>query len=253
LGSSSNFISSIIYNGLRKLKNSEFELAYAIDTAPNDIDTRLMRQDLITTIVRYLGIKVFGRQKISWRWFGEMKGRRVADINSSEFVCKLKLDNIDVILSVGCMQKLGTNLLKSFRCVNYHNSLLPKYRGCLSASWQAYFKEKQTGYTWHYMVEDWDSGKILIQCPVDNSVVRSYDDIMNIEVRKAKIASMDLATLLYMIKTNYKGRNQDGKPSYYGQKEMGLLPKDEWAKACFGWNIAPEEFVPKWMLDIMKL
>ncbi len=254
LGSSSNFISSIIYSALKKLQNGEFELAYAVDTAPNDIETRLMRQDLITTIARYLVIKVFGKQKISWRWFGEMKGQKVANINSKRFIRKLKLDDIDVILSVGCMQKLGLELLNLFQCVNYHNSLLPKYRGCLTASWQAYFKEKQTGYTWHRMVGDWDSGNILMQGITHPNYpeISSYDDVMNMEVSKAMMAITELPLLLNKIKWKDKGRSQDGKASYYGQKEMGKIPKDAWSKICFGWNMSPEEFVPKWILRIIR-
>jgi methionyl-tRNA formyltransferase len=251
LGSSSNFISSIMYSALKKLQNGEFELAYAIDTAPDDMETRLMRQDLITTIVRFFAIKIFGKQRISWRWFGEMKGQKVADINSPKFIRKLKRDKIDIILSVGCMQKLGLELLNSFQCVNYHNSLLPKYRGCLTASWQAYFKEKETGYTWHRMVGDWDSGNILMRCAFSNSGIKSYDDVMNVEVEKAKMATVELPLLLNKIKWKDKGRSQDGRASYYGQKEMERIPKDAWAKICFGWNIAPEEFVPKWILKII--
>ncbi len=252
LGSSSDFISSIMYSALQKMQGDEFELAYAIDTATDDIETRLMRQDLITTIIRYLGIKVFGKQKISWRWFGEMKGQKVADINSPKFVRKLKCDGIDVILSVGCMQKLEAELLNSFQCVNYHNSLLPKYRGCLSASWQAYFKEKETGYTWHRMVDDWDSGRILMQIKIEMPIIRSYNDVMKIEVDKAKDASSLLAHLLIDIKNHSYGERQVGKASYYGKKEMERLPKNQWAKICFGWNITPDEFVPKWMLSITR-
>lgn len=254
-GSSSSFISSIIYNALKKtLKDSDgYELAYAIDTAPDNVETRLMRQDLLTTIIRYLVIKVFGKQKISWRWFGQMKGQKVADINSPEFVRKLKLDNIDVILSVGCVQKLGTDLLNAFQCVNYHNSLLPKYRGCLSASWQAYFKEKRIGYTWHRMVDNWDSGNILIQTTLDEyPAINKFNDILNIEVEKTLLASIDLFDILELARINVEGTLQKGKPSYYGQKEMKRLPKNEWAKICFGWNIAPEEFIPKWMLNTIK-
>ena len=238
----------------KALKDSnEFELAYAIDTAPDDIETRLMRQDLITTIVRYLVIKIFGKQKISWRWFGQMKGQKIENISSKKFIRKLKLDDIDIILSVGCVQKLGSNFLNSFQCVNYHNSLLPKYRGCLSASWQAYFKEKETGYTWHRMVEDWDSGNILIQeIPYQYYNVITFDNILEIEVRKTLHASRNLPALLQLISDNAKGNCQKGKSSYYGQKELDALPKNEWTKICFGWNIAPEEFVPKWILKVVR-
>jgi len=253
LGSSSSFISSIIYNALKKaLKDSDgFELAYAIDTAPDDMETRLMRQDLITTIVRYLVIKIFGKQKISWRWFGEMKGQKIANINSPKFVRKLKLDDIDIILSVGCVQKLGSGLLNSFQCVNYHNSLLPKYRGLYSMSWQIYFKD-EIGYTWHRIAENWDSGNILIQHTLyDSLTMKGFNGVLSTEVKKTLQASKDLHFLLTQIESEIPGRLQQGKPSYYGQRELDALPKNEWAKICFGWNIAPEEFIPKWMLGFI--
>lgn len=252
-GSSSNFISSIIYSALKKIQKGEFELAYAIDTAPNDIETRLMRQDLITTIVRYSVIKTFGKQKISWRWFGEMKGQKKADVNSPEFVRKLKLDKIDTILSVGCMQKFGRELIQNFQCVNYHNSILPKYRGLCSMSWQAYFKEKEIGYTWHRIAESWDSGRVLIQGSFPNSYnIKTFDDVSRFEVQKTLLASMDLPLVLQLMKDGVQGGLQEGESSYYGQKELDALPKSEWAKICFGWNVAPEEFVPKCILNIIR-
>ena len=47
--------------------------------------------------------------------------------------------------------------------INFHNALLPKYRGRNAASWVIYEKEKETGVTWHYVTENIDEGNIIIQ------------------------------------------------------------------------------------------
>lgn len=47
--------------------------------------------------------------------------------------------------------------------INYHNSLLPYYRGVNAHVWAIYKEELKTGITWHKVDKNIDTGDILIQ------------------------------------------------------------------------------------------
>jgi folate-dependent phosphoribosylglycinamide formyltransferase PurN len=253
-GSSSSFITSIIYKELCNILKyrKDIELVAVIDCDKSNLKHRFMKQDLLTTISRYLVFKIFSKHKVSLNYFGVIKGKRVNDINSPEFIQWLKSKRVDAILSVSCIQKFGKELVDNFYCVNYHNSLLPKYRGLYSMSWSVYFKEEKTGFTFHRITTNWDNGNIIYQriLPINRS--QNYHDIIKDEVAKTKIASYRLEYILSSIMIKSNGDPQTGKSSYYGQKELDALPKNKWSVICFGWNKAPEEFVPKWILNIIK-
>ena len=54
--------------------------------------------------------------------------------------------------------------------INYHNSLLPRYRGMHAEAWAIYEGEKETGITWHKIDDGIDTGPILAQqsVPIDD-------------------------------------------------------------------------------------
>ncbi|MFD2520275.1 methionyl-tRNA formyltransferase [Emticicia soli] len=81
---------------------------------------------------------------------------------SLEFAEKL---NIDIILSINYLfiiEKGLINLAKKY-AVNFHGSLLPKYRGRTPHVWAIINGEKQTGITAHILTEGLDAGPILEQ------------------------------------------------------------------------------------------
>ncbi len=47
--------------------------------------------------------------------------------------------------------------------INFHYSLLPKYRGMNIPTWVIFNNETETGITWHYVTEQIDCGKIICQ------------------------------------------------------------------------------------------
>lgn len=79
----------------------------------------------------------------------------------------------DVMFSLHYRQRIPNRILEipAYGCVNLHPSLLPRYRGCCSVPWAIINGEQVTGYTYHYMVEQFDKGNIILQkeVPVDNS------------------------------------------------------------------------------------
>ncbi len=76
-------------------------------------------------------------------------------------------NGIDLICLVGWMRILSAEFVKKFenKIINVHPSLLPKYPGMdLDVHTEVLKnKEKETGMTIHYVVEELDAGPVLMQ------------------------------------------------------------------------------------------
>lgn len=164
------------------------------------------------------------------------------DINDSRFLSRLKHYNPDTALVIGCPQKFSKELLKIFnQAVNYHNSLLPKYRGLNATAFSVYYGEKKTGFTFHLMNKIFDGGNILIQdsIPIDDS------SIAELELKKTIRASKKIRDVVDYTLINKRGFPQEGEKSYFGAKaweehvtvyDPKLLNPEELRKKlkCFG-------------------
>lgn len=90
----------------------------------------------------------------------------------------LEENKVDLVVLIGYMKILSTDFIKKFkdRIINVHPALIPKFCGKSfygANVHEAVLKagEKETGMTIHYVDEEVDHGKILIQkkCPVHES------------------------------------------------------------------------------------
>ncbi len=88
-------------------------------------------------------------------------------VNADETLAAVEATEPDYLISVYNMRILKKRLLSipKLGCVNYHNSLLPRYRGVNIYSWAIINGEKQHGVTWHMVDEGIDTGDILGQKP----------------------------------------------------------------------------------------
>lgn len=109
-------------------------------------------------------------------------------INDSAVITHVQNLKPDLILSIGCGQILGKELLEvpTHGAVNVHGSLLPKYRGRATAFWVLYFGEDKSGVTAHYMNEDIDSGDILLQ---REFAIHDHDTMHDIYEKIVRIGS----------------------------------------------------------------
>jgi phosphoribosylglycinamide formyltransferase-1 len=94
------------------------------------------------------------------------------------YVSALKESNIQWIVLAGFLWKIPTSLIHAFpgRIINIHPALLPKYGG---KGMYGHFvheavigaKEKESGITIHYVDEQFDHGRHILQltCPVDEA------------------------------------------------------------------------------------
>ncbi len=141
------------------------------------------------------------------------------NINHPEFVQHLRTNLRPTIgLSFGCLQIFGRKLLSVFdQAVNYHNGLLPKYRGLCATRWSIYHGEPQSGFTFHLMNEMIDDGHILMQEAVP---IAPNANPLEVEFRKTLKAAGYVENVIEMLREPDLGRPQSGTVSYFGRKEL---------------------------------
>jgi methionyl-tRNA formyltransferase len=90
---------------------------------------------------------------------------RVFDINKRSFIEKVKKINPDIIFSAAYPQIFSKELIliPSKGSINFHPSLLPRYRGAHPHFWAIVKGEKISGLTAHFMTENIDDGDIIAQ------------------------------------------------------------------------------------------
>ena len=122
----------------------------------------------------------------------------------------------DAALSLGCLQIFGSDLLALFaQAINFHNGLLPHYRGLNATPWSLYNRERQTGYSFHRMTASIDEGPILVDgaLPVaDDANPRVVD------LSKCVAAAGDARRVLDAIAAKEPGRAQAGG-AYYSRQD----------------------------------
>ena len=136
------------------------------------------------------------------------------DINHPAFLDRLRNEiQPTVALSFYCLQTFSPALLGVFeQAINYHNALLPKYRGLHATAWSVCHGEEETGYTFHRMTERLDRGAILLQGAVP---VRPGRTVSDLECGKAALAAGRIPDVLRMVADNEPGRPQQGEGSYF--------------------------------------
>ena len=87
------------------------------------------------------------------------------DVNSENFINRLKIQKPDLILSAAFPQIFKRPLLRlpQIGCLNSHPSLLPRCRGAHPIFWAIASGEENSGVTAHYMTEELDNGDIVAQ------------------------------------------------------------------------------------------
>ena len=136
------------------------------------------------------------------------------NVNHPAFVRTLAVDlRVDWILSLACIQILKRALLAAVgRAINYHDGLLPTYRGVGATAWSIYNGEPTTGFTYHVMNERIDDGDILIQRAMP---VRPGASVAEIDREKTARAAEQIPAVFEALLRGDPGRPQVGEPSYF--------------------------------------
>jgi folate-dependent phosphoribosylglycinamide formyltransferase PurN len=135
------------------------------------------------------------------------------NVNHPGFVRTVTALRADWALSVSCVQIFERELLAAVaRPINYHDGLLPKYRGLGATAWSAYNGEPTTGFTYHLMNERIDDGAIVVQ---DAIPVRPGASVAEIQREKTARAAERMSAVFEALLRGDPGRPQVGEPSYF--------------------------------------
>lgn len=140
------------------------------------------------------------------------------DINSPAFIAKLRGEiKPTIALSFYCVKRFRDELLNTFQhAINYHNGLLPKYKGLGSTSWSIYCAEAETGFTFHRMTSQLDCGAVLYEESVPITLGRRVPDL---EIDKARLAANRLTDVLKLAVSGFSGHNQTTEGHYYSRAD----------------------------------
>jgi phosphoribosylglycinamide formyltransferase-1 len=111
----------------------------------------------------------------------ERRGRS-RDEHDAEIIAELRKRDVELVCLAGYMRLLSCDFVQSFpnRIINIHPSLLPSFPG-LDAQRQALeYGVKITGCTVHFVNEQLDAGKIILQRAVE---VKNDDTVETLSAR----------------------------------------------------------------------
>jgi len=101
--------------------------------------------------------------------------------NKYELVEKLKNKGAKILLSINYLFILDKEIFCRFDFpINFHGSLLPKYRGRTPHVWAIINNEIETGITAHFIEEGCDVGDIIYQERIKIENCYTGDDLLNI-------------------------------------------------------------------------
>ena len=167
------------------------------------------------------------------------------DVNDPAFVSWVARElRPDAALSFYCLQIVRRPLLDACgRVVNYHDGRLPAYRGLHATSFSLYADDPETGFTFHHMDEELDTGDVLVEGAVPNDPEAS---LWQIAAAKAAAAAGALPEVIDAIGRGDPGRPQAGEAGYFSREDgeamrdvpdPGALTAQELTRRvrAFGW------------------
>lgn len=117
---------------------------------------------------------------------------------AKELEKELENYEIDLIVLAGYLKMISSNLIKKYKIINTHPSLLPKFGGKGMYGMNVHkavveAKEKITGVTVHYVDEHYDTGSIIMQTKVK---VEENDTAEDVSAKVQKAEKIQLVKVL---------------------------------------------------------
>jgi methionyl-tRNA formyltransferase len=164
------------------------------------------------------------------------RSHNIEVVPPSQYLKNFSCYPCDIIFSVGFSLLLRGDIFDfpTYGVINFHQSLLPKYRGRHPLNWAIINGEKETGITFHFMDERIDAGDIIYQerIPIDE-----YNNIMDLYHKTISSGRAALGKLLNSIdnKTTQKIRQNEKEMSYYPPRrpEDGLINLSDSARNIY--------------------
>lgn len=123
----------------------------------------------------------------------------------------------DLIVSLHYRKRIPKEALAIARMggVNLHPSLLPKHRGANSIPWAIIDGDQDTGFTYHKMEHDFDTGNILLQ---KRASINANDTAFSLFHRLIVESLPHLLDVVEMALSGKEGEPQSGESSYHGRE-----------------------------------
>lgn len=154
------------------------------------------------------------------------------------FLSEITIDHLISINYIFLVDSFIIDFPKGY-AINFHGSLLPKYRGRTPHVWAIINGEKFTGATAHMMVEECDAGPIVIQ-----KNIRIEDDFTGFDIlsRFQDIYIEMLGELIIILENSEDMQEQlkpqdETKATYFGKRtpEDGLISWDWFKERILNW------------------
>ncbi len=127
----------------------------------------------------------------------EVLAPRQAGVNDPGFVQALQRLEPNATIALMVAQIFRSSLLAACNLpLNYHNGLLPNYRGVAATGWSIYERAPQSGFSFHEMSEEVDGGPILLQGAVQLS---AHASAAPVERAKTRLAGAELGRLFDLL------------------------------------------------------
>ena len=145
---------------------------------------------------------------------------------------------IDLLLSINYLFLIEQDLIvwPKFGAVNFHGSLLPKYRGRTPHVWAIINNEQKTGITCHYISEGCDEGDIILQEEV--SIEPNDTGAMVLNKFNVRYPSLVMRVIELFQKGEVKASKQEEQlATYFGKrtKEDGAINWHWQKERIFNW------------------
>lgn len=157
--------------------------------------------------------------------------------NNYELYIKLQSKKSNILLSINYLFLLEKKIFQLFDYpINFHGSLLPKYRGRTPHVWAIINNEKETGISAHFIEEGCDEGDIVYQERIEIENHYTGADLLKIfqiEYPKAILKVLENISFGRVVRTP-----QDNKQATYFPKrisEDGLLDWNWQKERIYNW------------------
>lgn len=139
---------------------------------------------------------------------------RERGVNDPAFVERIRALRADATICLMVGQIFRAPLLDACRApINYHDGLLPQYRGVAATSWSIYESARRSGFSFHLMTEEVDGGPILLE----GAIPLGPRALLWPTLRaKTRLACSQLGNLFDLLTSGTaSARAQDGQRSSY--------------------------------------
>ena len=192
-----------LFNKVKKKSGLQFAIFLVLETIYYRIAVTIRR---IFSMNKHLGDCYLETNSNLGKIFDVPVFKISGSIHDENWLRKIKDLNPDLIICIRYAEILKKSLLEipNKGVINFHSSLLPKYRG-LGPIFQAVLhNENEIGFSFHYINEDIDTGQIIKR---EKIKIEQNESVSRLTIRTHIMGSYNLLSII----NNLKNENKETK------------------------------------------